>query len=59
MYHIANRKQWEARLNEIHAALSDPMTDDEFYGLTVELCKLRDKLDGCYLPRKEEGNLDE
>ena len=48
MYHIANRKQWEARLNEIHEALSDPMTDDEFYGLTVELCALRDKLDGYY-----------
>jgi len=46
MYHIANRKQWEARMNEIHEVLSDPMTDDEFYGLTVELCELRDKLDG-------------
>ena len=46
MYHIANRKQREARLNEIHEALSDPMTDDEFYGLTVELCELRDKLEG-------------
>ena len=46
MYHIANRKQWEARMNEIHAALSDPMTDDEFQGLAVELCELRDKLDG-------------
>ena len=30
MYHIANRKQWEARLNEIHEALSGSMTDDEF-----------------------------
>ena len=49
MYHIANRKQWEARMNEIHEALSDPMTDDEFYGLTVELCELRDKLDGYYV----------
>ena len=58
MYHIANRKQWEARLNEIHEALSDPMTDDEFYGLTVELCELRDKLDGYYLRREKEGNLD-
>ena len=48
MYYIANRKQWEARLNEIHEALSAPMTDDEFYGLTVELCELRDKLDGYY-----------
>ena len=59
MYHIANRKQWEARMNEIHETLSDPMTDDEFYGLTVELCELRDKLDGYYLPRRGEGNLDE
>ena len=49
MYHIANRKQWEARMNEIHEALSDPMADDEFYGLTVELCELRDKLDGYYV----------
>src|SRR5699024_1486914 len=56
MYHIANRKQWEARLNEIHEALSDPMTDDEFYGLTVELCELRDKLDGYYLRREKEGD---
>ena len=48
MYHIANRKQWEARMNEIQEALSDPMADDEFYGLTVELCELRDKLDGYY-----------
>lgn len=48
MHHIANRKQWEARLNEIHEALSDPMTDDEFYGLTVELSELRGKLDGYY-----------
>ena len=48
MYHIANRKQWEARMNAIHEALSGPMTDDEFYGLTVELCELRDKLDGHY-----------
>ena len=55
MYHIANRKQWEARLNEIHEALSDPMTDDEFYGLTVELCELRDKLEGRYLPQGREG----
>ena len=55
MYHIANRKQWEARLNEIHAALSDPMTDDEFYGLTAELCELRDKLEGRYLPQGREG----
>ena len=52
---IANRKQWEAkeealleRIREIHEALSNPMTDDEFYGLTVELCELRDKLDGYY-----------
>src|SRR5699024_9568290 len=58
MYHIANRKQWEARINAIHESLSDPMTDDEFYGLTVELCELRDKLDGYYLHRKKEGNLD-
>ena len=55
MYHIANRKQWEARLNEIHEALSDPMTDDEFYGLTVELCELRDKLDGYYTVSGEGG----
>ena len=55
MYHIANRKQWEARLNEIHEALSDPMTDDEFYGLTVELCELRDKLDGYYIVSGEGG----
>lgn len=46
MYHIANRKQWEARMNEIHAALSTPMTDDDFQGLAEELCELRDKLDG-------------
>ena len=58
MYHIANRKQWEARMNEIHEALSAPMTDDEFYGLTVELCELRDKLDGYYVRREKEGNLD-
>ena len=58
MYHIANRKQWEARINAIREALSDPMTDDEFYGLTVELCELSDKLDGCYLRREKEGNLD-
>ena len=55
MYHIANRKQWEARINEIHAILSDPMTDDEFHGLTVELCELRDKLDGHYLRHEKEG----
>ena len=47
-FFIANGKRWVARMNEIHAALSDPMTDDEFYGLTVELCELRDKLDGYY-----------
>lgn len=58
MYHIANRKQWEARMNEIHAALSNPMTDDEFHGLAVELCELRDKLEGRYLPSIKEGNLD-
>ena len=56
MNHIANRKQWEARINAIHEALSGPMTDDEFYGLTVELCELRDKLDGYYLRREEEGD---
>ena len=55
MYHIANRKQWEARMREIHEALSDPMTDDEFYGLTVDLCELRDKLEGRYLPQEREG----
>lgn len=55
MYHIANRKHWEARMNEIHEALSDPMADDEFYGLTVELCELRDKLEGRYLPQEREG----
>src|SRR5699024_9440296 len=56
MYHISNRKQWEARINAIHEALSDSMTDDEFYGLTVELCELRDKLDGYYLRREKEGD---
>ena len=55
MHHIANRKQWEARMNEIYEALSDPMTDDEFYGLTVELCELRDKLEGRYLSQEREG----
>lgn len=58
MYHIANRKQWEARMGEIHAALSDPMTDDEFQGLAVELCELRDKLEGRYLSQGREGDLD-
>lgn len=58
MYHIANRKQWEARMNAIHAALSDPMTDDEFQGLAVELCELRDKLDGHHVRHDKEGNLD-
>ena len=56
MYIIANRKQWEARMNAIHAALSDPMTDDEFHGLTVELCELRDKLDGYYVRHEKEGD---
>lgn len=55
MYHIANLKQWEARMHAIHEALSDPMTDDEFYGLTVELCELRDKLEGRYLSQGREG----
>ena len=55
MYYIANRKQWEARMREIHEALSDPMADDEFYGLTVELCELRDKLEGRYPPQGREG----
>ena len=55
MYRIANRKQWEARMNEIHESLSDPMTDGEFHGLTVELCELRDKLEGRYLPQGREG----
>ena len=48
MYYIANRKQWEARMDEIHRVLSNPMTDDEFYELTVELSELRGKLDGYY-----------
>ena len=54
-FFIANGKRWVARMNEIHAALSAPMTDDEFYGLTVELCEIRDRLDGYYLPRGKEG----
>ena len=58
MYHIANRKHWEARMSAIHAALSDPMTDYEFHGLAVELCELRDKLEGRYLPQGREGDLD-
>ena len=48
MYYIANRRQWEARMDEIHRALSSPMTDDEFCELTVELSELRGKLDGYY-----------
>ena len=48
MYHIANRKQWEARMDEIYRVLSNPMTDDEFYELTVELSELKGKLDGYY-----------
>ena len=55
MYHIANRKQWEARMDEIHRVLSNPMTDDEFYELTVELSELRGKLEGRYLPQGREG----
>ena len=54
-FFIANGKRWVARMNEIHAALSAPMTDDEFYGLTVELCEIRDRLDDYYLPRGKEG----
>ena len=65
MYYIANRKQWEAkeeslleRIREIHEVLSDLMTDDGFHGLAVELCELRDKLDGYYVRHEKEGNLD-
>ena len=58
MYYIANRKQWEARMREIHEALSAPMMDDEFQGLVAELWELRGKLDGYYLRREKEGNLD-
>ena len=65
MSYIANRKQWEAkeealleRIREIHEALSDLMADDGFHGLAVELCELRDKLDGYYPPRRGEGSLD-
>ena len=55
MYHIANRKRWEARMSAIHEALPDPMTDDEFYGLTVELCELGGKLEGRYPYQGREG----
>ena len=48
MCHIANRKQWEARMREIHEALSCPMTNDEFYRLVEELWELKGKLDGYY-----------
>ena len=48
MYHIANRKQWEARMNEIHAMLSEPMEDSEFHKLTEELCELKRELDSYY-----------
>src|SRR5699024_2430727 len=49
MYHIANRKQWEARMNEIHAMLSEPMEDSEFHKLTEELCELKRELDSYYV----------
>ena len=48
MYHIANRKQWEARFNEIDALLETPLTNVEVYLLMAEQSELREKLDGYY-----------
>ena len=48
MYHIANRKQWEARFNEIDALLDTPLSDVEVYLLLAEQSELREKLDGYY-----------
>lgn len=48
MYHIANRKQWEARFNEIDALLETPLSDVEVYLLLAEQSELREKLDGYY-----------
>ena len=46
MYHIANRKQWEARMAEIHEMLSQSMPTERFNELVIELIELRDKLEG-------------
>lgn len=48
MYHIANRKQWEARFNEIDALLDTPLSDVEVRLLLAEQAEIREKLDGYY-----------
>ena len=48
MYHIANRKQWEARIAKIEEHLEGNVNPGEVHRLTGELERLRDKLDGYY-----------
>ena len=55
MYHIANRKQWEARIAKIEEHLEGNVNPGEVHRLTGELERLRDKLEGRYLPQGREG----
>ena len=56
VYHIANRKQWEARIAKIEEHLEGNVNPGEVHRLTGELERLRDKLDGYYLRREKEGD---